>query len=446
MRVFVSIFMAIFFSACVGVKLEQLKQENIEENLFQEFNASATWWKIYNNHKLNNFVEKLIENNKDLNVARNNLLSTLARYDLLKLDFYPTLSGDFGVGIRKNLNNSNEETSYSNGIMLNYELNLYGQISDRVSSANFLAKASWYELEKLRLDIINTGLNSIFEYIYFNDVDKLLNKHLQNLEQMLVIYTAKLDYGKVEYIDFLNIKKSILNTKQNIILNSQNKEMAYKNLKDLLGNKNIEILDEILKFKLEDFELNALNFDIDLKMLAYTPSVLTSYNLLKSSYKDYSNIQKSILPNVKIRANLDGNSDKIDDSFKILFLNGNVSLNLPFLDFARVKQNVKISEYEYNNRLLEYKDNLQKVINEFKLCYENDKYFYTLLENTKNIYDNQANISNIYYQKYQLGRSELKDYLDSDTLLISAAQELIRARLSLLKNINLYHSIVLISK
>ncbi|EAL4711601.1 TolC family protein [Campylobacter lari] len=446
MRIFLLFFIAFFLNACIGVKLEQVSQEQIKKEYFEDFNASKAWWEKYNNQDLNNILKAIIDNNKDLNVARINFLSTLARYKLLNLDLYPTLSGNLGVNIRKNLNNGAEMHSFSNGIMLNYELDIYGKISDQVASSEFLAKASEYELRSLELDTINLAINSIFELIYFNDVDRLLNNHLKNLEQMLEIYTTKFDYGKVEYIDLLNIKKSLLNTKQNIITNLQNKDLTLKNIKDLLGKDDERLINKMLNYTLEDFYLQEINFDIELKMLAYRPQVQAKLNQLMASYKDYASVQKSILPSIKILGNLDGSDKNFDESFKFLILGGNVVIDLPFLDFYRVRQNVKISEFTYQVRLYEYKDVLQRAIHEFKLCYENDKYYNDLLNLVKDINTNQAKITQLYFEKYELGRNELKDYLDADALLINSLQELSRAKLSLLKNINLYHNIVLISE
>ncbi|HEC1790074.1 TPA: TolC family protein, partial [Campylobacter lari] len=155
MRIFLLFFIAFFLNACVGVKLEQVSQEQIKKEYFEDFNASKAWWEKYNNQDLNNILKAIIDNNKDLNIARVNFLSTLARYKLLNLDLYPTLSGNFGANIRKNLNNGTKTHSFSNGIMLNYELDIYGKISDQVASSEFLAKASEYELRSLELDTIN---------------------------------------------------------------------------------------------------------------------------------------------------------------------------------------------------------------------------------------------------------------------------------------------------
>ncbi|AJC86362.1 TolC-like outer membrane efflux protein [Campylobacter sp. RM16704] len=446
MRIFLLCCLTFFFNACVGVKLEQISQDSVKKEYFEDFNASKAWWKKYNNEDLNNILQVIIDNNKDLNVARINFLSTLAKYKLLNLDLYPTLSGNLGANVRKNLNNGLQTHNFSNGIVLNYELDLYGKISDQVASSEFLAKASEYELRSLELDTINLAINSIFELIYFNDVDHLLNNHLKNLEQMLEIYTTKFDYGKVEYIDLLNIKKSLLNTKQNIITNLQNKELIFKNLKDLLGKEDEILINKMLSYTLEDFSLQKVNFDIELKMLAYRPQIQAKLNQLRASYKDYTSMQKSILPSIKLLGNLDGSNKNIDESFKFLILGGNIAIDLPFLDFYRVKQNVKISELAYQMRLIEYKDVLQKAINEFKLCYENDRYYSDLLNLVKDININQAKITQLYFEKYELGRNELKDYLDANTLYINSLQELSRSKLALLKNMNLYYNIVVISE
>ncbi|MCR6591371.1 outer membrane efflux protein [Campylobacter insulaenigrae] len=446
MKFSIIVFLVLLLSACASIKLEQIHQEQISQQIFKDFNASYPWWQKYNNKILNQILQIVIDNNKDLNVARINLLSSLTKYELLKLDLYPTLSGDLGVNINKNLKNGMENSGFSNGLMLNYELDLYAKISDQIASSNFLVKASEYELQKMKLDVVNLTLNSIFELVYFNDVDVLLHHHLKNLEQMLEIYTTKFDYGKVEYIDLLNIKKSLLNTKQNITINLQNKEAVIKNLKDLLGYNNEKLIDELFSYKLDDFFIEKIDFDIDLKMLSFTPEIQAKFNILNSSYKNYFSIQKSILPSVKILGRLDGKDETINDSFKFLMLGGNVVIDLPFLDFYRVRKNVKISEYEYNIRVLEYKDALQKNLNNFNLCYKNDQYYNSLLEIMEENYINQEKITQLYFNKYKLGRNELKDYLDADALLINSLQELNRARLALLKNINLYHNIVLVSE
>ncbi|HDZ5157429.1 TPA: TolC family protein, partial [Campylobacter jejuni] len=68
-----------------------------------------------------------------------------------------------------------------------------------------------------------------------------------------------------------------------------------------------------------------------------------------------------------------------------------------------------------------------------------------LLQNLQNINTKQEFITKTYHEKYILGKSELKDYLDANNTLNSTQQEFLRARFNLLKTINAYYQITALS-
>ncbi|EPN1371947.1 TolC family protein, partial [Campylobacter coli] len=67
---------------------------------------------------------------------------------------------------------------------------------------------------------------------------------------------------------------------------------------------------------------------------------------------------------------LNGSDEQFDDSFKFEILSGNVKISLPFLDYGRVKQNIKISQFNYESMLVAYEQSLQSAMNEFALNYK----------------------------------------------------------------------------
>ncbi|WP_321151496.1 TolC family protein, partial [Campylobacter jejuni] len=154
---------------------------------------------------------------------RKTLLSALARADLIDYDLYPTLSGNLGFGADKDLNSGKQSKNFNNSLNLSYELDIYGKLRDSASASEFSAKASAYDLENLKISMINTALNDVFELAYFNDVDKLLRAYLSNLEQMKELYNYKYKLGKIEELDLLNIEQSLLRAKQNLLSNDQNR-------------------------------------------------------------------------------------------------------------------------------------------------------------------------------------------------------------------------------
>lgn len=439
MRIVIIFFMAFFFVAC-GAKLTLPKEASIDEGELKDLNRSYDWWKAYNDEDLNSFLEFVLANNTDINVARITLLSALANADLINYDLYPSLSGNLGISVGKNLNSEGQNRNFSTSFSLNYELDLYGKIRDSAKASEFSAKASMYDLQSLKLSIVNTALDYVFELAYFNDVEKLLQEYIANLEQMDELYKLKYELGKIEELDFLNTEQSLLQAKQNLLSNEQNRDLLLKNLQDLLGKEQgFVLIKHFQSASLSNFAFLKPNFDLPLNALSYRPDVLSKLNSLKASFKDYKAMQKSLLPSISLAGALSGQDKTFDGGFTLEFLNGNIVISLPFLDYARVRKNITISQFAYEKLLFEYEQNLQSAINEFVLNYKDYQSDILLLQNLENINAKQELIAKAYYEKYILGKSELKDYLDANNALNSSRQELLRAKFTLLKTINSYY-------
>ncbi|TQR34483.1 TolC family protein [Campylobacter sp. MIT 99-7217] len=438
------IVLSAFFIACSG-KLKQINEPNLQTIKLQELNLSKEWWKSYENEDLNAFITYIEQNNADINIARINLLKAVANYKLINFDMYPSLSGNLGANVAKDLNLGTQSKSFSNSLNLSYELDIYGKISNQISSKEFSAKASEYDLENLRLSTINSSIDYIFDLAYFNDVENLLKEYILNLEQSYEIYKLKYELGKVEELEFLNMEQSLYQARQNLLSNQQNKELVIKNIKDLLGQqegflrlKNFESL------SLTDFKDLNISFDLPLEIFAYRADVRSKANALFAAFEDTKAAKKAILPSVSLGGSLSGSDEKFNPSFKYLNLGGALQISLPFLDFARVRQNIKISEFSYEALRLEYEQALQVALNEFYLCYKDYEFNKKLLENIRLINAKQELITKAYAQKYELGKSELKDFLDAQNSFISSSQEILSSRLKVLKTTNLYYKITTI--
>ncbi|EMF1843377.1 TolC family protein [Campylobacter upsaliensis] len=431
----------LFLSGC-GAKIEPVKEVFLSEEELKKANVKSQWWQAYENANLQEFLAFVLENNKDIKVARTSLLSALARADLIDYDLYPSLAGTLGFNRMKNLHKGTNNKAYSNGLNLNYELDIYGKILDSVRAEELRAKASAYDLASLKLSVINTSLNSIFELAYFNDVKIMLENYVSNLEKMSELYALKYELGKIEELDFLNVEQSLLKARQNLLTNEQNRNLILKNLQDLIGKKEgFFYLKYFEKASLEDFKLLKPDFNIPLQSLAYRPDVRAKLNTLKAAFKDYNSVQKSILPSISLGGALRGEAEEFKENFKLEILSGNIQISLPFLDYGRVRQNIKISQFAYEALLFEYEQSLQGAFNEFHLVFKDYESDLKLLSNLSLIKDKQEFITRAYLQKYELGKSELKDYLDASNALISSQQELLRARYNLFETINLYYQI-----
>ena len=445
-KILVFIACAVLLSGCASKFDESVKSVNANETQFESANKKQNWWKGYDNALLNTLVSQMIESNSEVATARYAFLTAVSRYKLINFDMYPNLSANLAANLARDLHLGTRSNSFSNALNLSYEIDIYGKVADEKSSAEFSAKASLYDLESLQLSLINSTINNAFELVYFNDVEKLLEEYISNLEESKRIYGLKYQFGRVEELDLLNIEQSLLNAKQNLLSNGQNKELVIKNLKDLLGKKeNFSSIDELMKLSLSDFKELGVDFNISVEVFANRPDVRSKASSLNGAFKDYKSMQKSMYPSITLGGSLSGSSNEFAESFKLLNLGGTLQISLPFLNYGRVKQNIQISRFAYENLKQAYEQSLQSALNEFYACYKDYEFNTKLYENIKIINAKQELITQAYLRKYELGRSELKDYLDARNAHINSSQEILRSKLNLLKTINSYYQITTIN-
>ena len=112
---------------------------------------------------------------------------------------------------------------------------------------------------------------------------------------------------------------------------------------------------------------------------------------------------------------------------------GSVSLNLPFLDWNRVKNNVRISEADYQIALIDFKDALTQALNElsyYAFAYEKTREIYA---NTQENVLNKADVTAYYRERYTVGKSDLKDLLEAARSENAGKKDLVKQKYQLIK-------------
>lgn len=101
--------------------------------------------------------------------------------------------------------------------------------------------------------------------------------------------------------------------------------------------------------------------------------------------------------------------------FNVPFLGGTVNINLPFLQWNKIKWNIKISEADFENARLNLTSSVNTALNEVDTYYYSYEKSVSLLDNLSRRYDNDAKISVYNRMRYEAGATELKDWLDAKT-------------------------------
>ena len=227
-------------------------------------------------------------------------------------------------------------------------------------------------------------------------------------------------------------------------LNNADKDLnaSFESLKNLTRTQFLPStkISEISLPKADLGTISAENNDGELNIswlsrLSSRPDVNMALAQLNAGFYDYRVSQKDFLPRINLGSSLSSSSGKISDAYTFNLLSGNVSISLPFLNFYKLSQNLKISEAEFNKLRLNYEKTLANAINEalrFASDYELDS---QSLLNSENIITEREKILAIYEQKYSLGRAELKDLLSAQNDLLSAKNSLANMKYQVLRDL-----------
>ena len=429
-------FLAFFISACATKALNYDPKD-----IKRDYNA--TWQYNFNIAELDSLIAQALKNNEDLETASLNLYQAMLRANIALSDLASTPSASTRASSNRDIKAGGASArSFTADVSLGWELDIFGRIYNAYESARFETIASLLNLEDVRESLVNSVISAYFNILYLNEQKANLLLNYENMLKLHEIVKIKESLGREEPVA-LSLSAGNLLSLQNS-LNNADKDLnaSFESLKNLTRTQFLPSakISEISLPKADLGTISAENNDGELNIswlsrLSSRPDVNMVLAQLNAGFYDYKASQKDFLPRINLGGSLSSSSDKISDAYTFNLLSGNVSISLPFLNFYKLRQNLKISEAEFNKLRLNYEKTLANAINEalrFASDYELDS---QSLLNSENIITEREKILAIYEQKYSLGRAELKDLLSAQNDLLSAKNSLANMKYQVLRDL-----------
>ena len=443
MRKILTIIAVVFFSGCAATQINKnyeqiLLDANASSNSTANFTLERDWWKGYNQPRLNELIELALKNNIDLAKSAIAVNKALAQAGVLQADLVPSFNANLGAETGKNIKTGGSwNESYKSGVSISYEIDLWRKLANSADAAMWEANATKYDLEAARLALVNSVAEKYFEILYQNESVNLYKILLQNYKQLETVARAKFELGKEEELNLKQIKSSILSA-QNRILNAQKSiDAAERTLQNLLNERpGFELNSD---GDLSEVSPQGVNLNVPLYLIGARPDLQAAIARIKEALLNVHSSEKSFYPSVTLGAGLSGGGNSASDAFSLKFLNGNVAINLPFLNYSKLKSRLKISELTFETMKLNYAQTLTTALNEIDASYKNLQKDEAVLRNINENLRNLSSISDIYKLKYELGKTELKNYLEAQNSLLEGRVGVLAQKYKILQDeMNVY--------
>lgn len=398
-----------------------------QQTIVEGYKIDSEWWKTYHDDNLNQLVQLALDNNIDLKKSAITVNKALYEANLLGQNLVPEFSGSLGASVSNNTKAGQTTHNYSSELGVSYELDLWRKLSSAASAQEWEYKATQQDMETTRLVLINNVVDSYFHLVYLNQAIKVTEQNIGFYTELLQIINNKFTSGKVDALEPLTAEKSLLASKNSLMNLENNRKTVEQTLRNLLNLRPGDKLDiktaDILMTPATGVDLN-----VPISALGLRPDVKAAEYRIQSAFLDWESVKASVYPSVTIGSTLSTSSNKSGSMFNVPFLGGTVSINLPFLQWNKIKWNIKISEADFENAKLNLTSSVNTALNEVDTYYYSYQKSVSLLDNISRRYDTDYKISVYNRMRYEAGATELKDWLEAKSSENTSMLSLLEAK------------------
>ena len=415
------------------------------ENISKQFSIDEQWWRGYNDPQLNALVDQAIKNNLDLAKSAISVNRAIYNANLVGANLVPTFSSSGSSSASKGIGSSNNTNSVGTSTVsntasfkLSYTVDLWRRLADTASAAEWEHKATIEDLKSSRLSLINSVVATYYQIAYYKDAIAVTNRTIKNYEQISSILNNKLKVGAIDPLAVEQAQQATLSARNSVVgleTSLKTAEQTMRNLLNLQPNQPLPSrYPNILNVKLQGVDTN-----VPVSAIANRPDVVARLSRLQSAFKTLTATEKSWFPTLTLGGAISGSARSASNIGNNPIANGMFSFDLPFLDWNRVKNNVKISEADYTTARINYEQSITTALNEI------DSYYYTynqarsslgLLEQT---YEKNRKISTYYQNRYNQGVAEFRDWISAMNTELSSQISVLNQKYMILTNENLVY-------
>ncbi|UQZ88644.1 hypothetical protein C4J81_05250 [Deltaproteobacteria bacterium Smac51] len=430
-KLLILIFTVSLAAGCATVSLpEKDLKERLEynESVQNRYRLDPQWWKIYNDPRLDRLVDQALRNNIDLAKAAISVNRALYQARLIGADLVPSFSGSLDGSASRNISEHvNSNVSVGGDLRISYELDLWQKVADSVSASKWEYQATLEDREAARLALIGSVVDSYYNLAYLNDAIIATEDSIKNYRSIAEKIRVKYDVGKVASVEVAQAQQSLLSAENNLSDLLTQRKNVEQTLRDLLNLKPTEPLD-LGGITLIGFELPGVDLNVPLSVLANRPDLKAAEFRIQKAFKNVSEAEKAWLPSITLSSALGSSGANLGSAFDNPVASGAVSISLPFLDWNRVRWNLRISEADFETTRLDFEQALTTALNEVDTWYYTYRQARTSLTNTEKKYVYDLKISSYYRDRYTSGAGELSDWLGALNTANSSRLSMLNSR------------------
>ncbi len=394
--------------------------------------AKEQWWRDYNDQNLSELIELALKSNNNLAAATIKVRRAQLSAKLTNTNLTPTVSANLSSSLNRNLDTRRETKSSGATFSASYELDLWGKLASARDASRWEAEATEYDRQSTALTLVGTVATNYWTIAYLNERIASVEASIANAERLLELVEVKYQAGAVSALDKVEAQQTVASQKAQLTELQQQRTETRNALSILFNQAPENTVPE--RQRLPEGKLPQVKADIPARMLAQRPDLQAAEHRLKKYLANVDSTRASYYPSFTLTGALGTSSTSLIDVIKNPYSVLGVSLALPFIQWNTMKLNVEISNTDYEEAVVNFRQTLYSALRDVENALAARKNYVEQVKQLQNSLDLARKAEELTEIRYRAGTTELQGWLDAQDRRREAERTLNAVRLSQIKN------------
>lgn len=392
------------------------------------------WWQGFRDPVLDGLVEEVLHRNNDLAAAAILVRRAQLQAEQADGDRLPSLAVKGSGSLNHNLNEGSGETrSFTISGTVGYELDLWGKLGSSYDAARWEAEATEEDRASTEIALIATTASLYWQIGYLNQRIGQSEASVDYARRTLELAQVRRAAGAATSLEVLEAERSLASQEASQTTLVQQRVEA-RNALAILFDGPPQSLKTTEPPDVATATLPEMAAGLPAELLSRRPDLRAAEARLRSTLAATDTSRASLYPTINLSGSLGGSSDSLSRLLSNPAGALASELALPFVQWRDMQRNIKISETEYEQAILNFRQTLYGALAEVENSLSARQQYRIQAEKLELAVQTAKGIEEHYRIRYQAGVSLLTAWLDAQENRRQAEIALAENRLNQIQN------------
>ncbi|MGJ7524238.1 efflux transporter outer membrane subunit [Variovorax sp. GB1P17] len=324
---------------------------------------ATRWWSAFNDPQLDTLIDSALRTNSNLAAAGILVQRAQLQAGLANTNLTPGVVGQANTNRSYDLKRGGAAASTSSSVVtLSYELDLWGRLSALRSAADWELKATESDRQAAALALVGTTAGLYWQTGYLNQRIALSEAGIEDGRRILALVRVKYAAGAVSGLDVAQAGQNLASQEAAHTQLLQQRVEA-RNALAILFDQPPEVM-AVEPSQLPTLELPVIDAGLPASLLGRRPDLRAAEQRLRGSLVNVDATRTGFYPTLSLTGSLGTSSTALGELLKNPVGTLGAGLVLPFLQWNTARMTVAVSQTQYEEAVLGFRQSLYTSLSE----------------------------------------------------------------------------------